>query len=186
MNIKYETPSEADLRDFEKTLGSSDMLQGRVKIIVEVDGNVGVTFMKIEDFERLGKEYIESHATITYSKFAECWFVGISENDYYNNPQRNPAKVIPVFFDGHDPISGAEVYRSKSTGRYYLRQVSSREQFARWLVCGMRRKEDDGDEPRPNLIFEHNGQMERVRYDDWNGVAAYSDTFNPHFSADNN
>ena len=40
---------------------------------------------------------------------------------------------------------------------------------------------EDGSEPRANLIFECGGQKEKVRYDDWNGVAAYSDTFNQNF-----
>ena len=76
--------------------------------------------------------------------------------------------------------TGRQVYRGED-GRYYLREVSRREPFAKWYICGKRRVFEDGSEPRANLIFECGGQKEKVRYDDWNGVAAYSDTFNQNF-----
>lgn len=56
------------------------------------------------------------------------------------------------------------------------------EPFARWLVCRERQGWwEDGACVRPNITFRHRKQTEKVRYDDWNETAAYSDTFNPNF-----
>ena len=84
-------------------------------------------------------------------------------------------KIVAV-----DGGTGRQVYRGED-GRYYLRDVSNREPFAKWYICGKRRVFEDGNEPRANLIFQCGEQQEKVIYDDWNGVAAYSDTFNPNF-----
>lgn len=74
------------------------------------------------------------------------------------------------------------IYVGIDTEKYFLRaNFFPRENFAKWYICGNKRMSDDGDEPRPNLIFECNGKKEKIRYDDWNGVAAYSDTYNRHF-----
>ena len=90
---------------------------------------------------------------------------------------------IPDGMEDDDEISDyiSEVTGFCHNGRYYLRDVSNREPFAKWYICGKRRVFEDGNEPRANLIFQCGEQQEKVIYDDWNGVAAYSDTFNPNF-----
>lgn len=66
-------------------------------------------------------------------------------------------------------------------GGYLMRQLC-REPFARWLTCYKHQGWwEDGNRIRPNITFRHRKQTEKVRYDDWNETAAYSDTFNPNF-----
>lgn len=184
MKVKFSAPTQQDKAEYARPLAFSDsVLDGRTKATATDEaGNSAWLFIKNEDLERLGKEYVENHISLSYSKVFNGYHLSLSQNDYYNDPERYPEKVIRVRFDGLEEGTGREVYRGIDTGRYYLREVSSRENFARWLVCGKRRHQDDGDEPRANLVFECNGHRERVRYDDWNGVAAYSDTFNQEFS----
>lgn len=126
------------------------------------------------DVIRLGEDYIRAHADIYYSKFFEEWYVNISENDFHNDPQKNPEKEIPVQFVGLQRGTGMEIYRSGES--YFLREVSSRKNFSKWFVCGKSVRRDDGYEARANLIFNCEGQKEKVMYDDWNGVAAYEKT----------
>lgn len=184
MKVNYSMPTIDDIQSFEESGFAPSVLIGRIKIIVsDEDGNTGETFMEKDQIEKLGKDYISSHAKLEYSSFCDMFFVRISENDFYNDPVRNPPKIIPLDFEGTE--GRREIYRGKETGRIYIREnYYPREHFAKWYICGKRRAVDEGDEPRANLIFEYNGQREKVRYDDWNGVAAYSDTFNSYFNSE--
>lgn len=131
--------------------------------------------------ERLGANYIKDHAVLSYSSISEEYHVDVSENDYYNDLNRNPEKIIPLEFVEIESGTGREVYKGTEDERYYLRSVSTHENFAKWLICGGKRAVDDGCEPRANLIFRCGDQTEKVIYDDWNGVCAYSNTFNRNF-----
>lgn len=184
MKIEFSKPTEYDYRKFTDTLTSADCLNDRVKIILsDGEGHTAELFVQQETVSRLGEDYIRSHVTMYYSETLCGWFAKLSENDYYNDPERNPEKVIRVRFCGIEGGTGREVYKGIDTERYYLREnFYPRETFAKWYVCGKRRTAEDGNEARANLIFECNGQQEKVRYDDWNGVAAYGDTFNSDFS----
>lgn len=180
MKVKYSPITEADLKDF---CLNPDVLSDRTRVDVTDDnGHTGHCYLEDRLIQKLGKQYIEAHAELEYSEVCEAWFVRISENDYYNDEVRNPPKEIHLTYVGTDSRTGREEFRGTDTGRYYLREVSNREPFARWFVCGPRRTIDDGDEPRANLIFVLGDQREKVTYDDWNGVAAYSTTFNPNFN----
>ena len=162
------------------------MIQEHRKIIcIDREGHEGYILMPAHLLEEAGIDYIKKHARLIYSNFCEEWLVKVSFNDHYNDPKRNPEKTIPVEYVGIQEGSGREIYRA-ANGKYYLRENHyPKENFAKWYICGNRLPcDDDGNEPRPNLIFCHNGQQERVRYDDWNGVAAYSDTFNLAFRKD--
>lgn len=182
LNIEFSNPNEYDRRKFEDTL-SSNCLNGKIKITAkDENGTTAELFVDKETVSKLGKDYILSHISMYYSKSLCSWFLKLSQNDYYNDPERNPERVIRLEFDGYEEGTGREVYKCIETGLYYLRETFyPREAFARWYVCGKRRSADDGNEPRANLIFECDGQREKVRYDDWNGVAAYNDTFNKNF-----
>jgi len=142
-----------------------------------------VMFVKKDQVKRLTMRYIADHVYLEYSRVLNSWFGKFSENDYYNDQQRNPDKIILVSYVGIEGETGREIYKGVESERYYLREVSAREPFAKWFVCGKRRMMDDGDEARPNLIFQLGDQTEKVTFDDWNGVAAYSNTFNPDFRA---
>ena len=183
MKVTFSEPTEYDRGKFYDALTSDSALDGRVKITaVDDEGHTAELFIEQAVFDRLGEEYIRSHISVYHSSFVDGWFIKLSENDFHNDPERNPEKVIRVKFDGIEGGTGREVYKGIDTGRYYLREnYFPRENFAKWFICGKRRTVDDGDEPRANLIFECDGQQEKVRYDDWNGVAAYSDTYNKDF-----
>lgn len=184
MQIEFTTPTEYDYRKFTDTLTDASMLNNRVKIIArDDDDNTAELFIEQDIVDRLGKDYIRSHIRMRYNTALCKWFLHLSENDYYNDLTRNPEKIIRVEFKGIDGNTGREIYKSIDTNQYYLREVYyPSENFAKWYVCGKRITREDGCEPRANIIFEHNGQQEKVRYDDWNGIAAYDDTFNKDFN----
>ena len=125
--------------------------------------------------------YIAENSTLEYSKVCEEWFPKVSWNAYKNDPQRNPPKTIDVEFVCDMDSERTEIWRRLDTGGYLMRKLCN-EPFARWLVCRERQGWwEDGACVRPNITFRHRKQTEKVRYDDWNETAAYSDTFNPNF-----
>lgn len=177
-------------QDYEKFnavgMNAEACLADRVKLICQDDaGHVAESFMKQNEFDRLGLAYIEQHAKLEHSEVCDEWFMKCSQNSWYNDLERNPEKTIKVMFVGIEDGTGREIYRGTDSKHYYLRDVSRREPFAKWLICGERRLPDDGHEPRANLIFSCDGQTEKVTYDDWNGVCAYSNTFNSDFRPQN-
>lgn len=183
MKIEVTSPTPQDYEKFGSVgVNAEACLTDRVKLICQDDaGHVAESFMKQDDFDRLGLAYIEQHAKLEYSDVFDEWFMNCTQNPWYNDLERNPERIIKVKFVGVENMTGREVYRGIETHRYYLREVPAREPFAKWYVCGRRRMPDDGDEPRPNLIFQLGGQTEKVVYNDWNGVAAYKDQFNKNF-----
>lgn len=183
MKVEFLKITNADREEFINSLGSADTLKNRTKIsVTDEDGNNGYCFMENQRINKLGKPYIIAHAKINYIKSLAMWSVTISENDYYNDEKRFPIIEIPLEYIGIEHGTGREIYRGISDKRYYLRENHfPREDFAKWLVCGQKRRADDGDEPRANIIFVCNDKKEKVTYKDWNGVAAYSDTFNKYF-----
>lgn len=177
----FSEPTQAEQKKFDDDGFRVDLSQ-KIKVSVsDEDEQGGFTYIAKEDVERLGLDYIKNHVRLEYSAFFGDWFVRMSQNDYYNDTQRNPEKIIPVQFVKIESGTGREVYKGTEDGRYYLRSVSTHENFAKWLICGGKRAVDDRCEPRANLIFRCGDQTEKVTYDDWNGVCAYSNTFNRNF-----
>ena len=75
------------------------VLTGRKTVVfTDADGNVGKLYMKEEDIDLLGKQYIAENSTLEYSKVCGEWFPKVSWNAYKNDPQRNPPKTIDVEF----------------------------------------------------------------------------------------
>lgn len=179
MTVTFSKPTAAEIEEYSF---SGDM-ETRIKVTAtDEDNHTAFTFITQDMLDRLGKSYIESHLRMWYESVFDDYYIAISKNDFYNDLQRNPEKVIPVRFVQIENGTGREVYQDIESGKYYLREnFAPREQCARWLVCGKQRRTDDGDEPRPNLIFQCNEQTEKVTYDDWNGTMAYSTTYNPNF-----
>lgn len=178
MKLTFTTPTEQD----RVNMDGID-LDGRIKIMAEDGGKTAVTYMQIDVYNRLGADYITENIQLEYSAFCDEWFINISENNYYNDTTRNPERTIELEFVAVQNSAGAEIYRDVESGKYWLRYVSNREDFAKWLVCGTRAPQnDDGNEPRPNITLKHGQQTERLTYHDWNGTCAYSDTFNRNFS----
>jgi len=161
----------------------SDILLADRKAVVFTDdeGNSGKLYMKEDDIDVLGKQYIAENSTMEYSKVCEEWSPKVSWNAYKNDQTRNPPKIIDVEFVCDMYGEQTEIWRRLDTGGYLMRQLCN-EPFARWLTC--RKLQGgwlDGNCIRPNITFRHGKQTETVRYDDWNETAAYSDTFNPNF-----
>lgn len=161
---------------------TSAVLAGRKTVVfTDADGNSGKLYMKEEEIDVLGERYIAENSTMEYSKLCDEWFPKVSWNAYKNDPTRNPPKTIDVEFVCEVKEEYTEIWRRLDTGGYLMRKLC-REPFARWLTC---RKYPSswmyGNCIRPNVTFRHGAQTETVFYDDWNGTAAYSGTFNPNF-----
>lgn len=123
MNVVFSQPTEDDYRKFTDSLTDASCLEGRVKITAQTDdGHTAELFVEQAIVDRLGEEYIRSHITVYYIESLCGWFAKISENDYYNDPERNPEKVIHVKFAGIENGTGREVYKDIETWRYYLRE----------------------------------------------------------------
>lgn len=181
MIVSFSSPTDRDKKEYVLIGMRPSCLDDKVKITaIDDDSHVGVLFMGLDTYMRLGEDYIRENAKLQHYSSMDMWCLEVSQNNYYNDQARNPDKIIPVKFVEVEMGTGQQVYCGED-GRYYLREVSRREPFAKWYICGKRRVFEDGSEPRANLIFECGGQKEKVRYDDWNGVAAYSDTFNQNF-----
>lgn len=158
------------------------VLTGRKAVVFTDDaGNTGTLHMNKEDIELLGKSYIAENSTMEYSEVCGEWFPKVSWNAYKNDLKRNPPKMVDVEFVCDMEGECTEIWRRLDTGGYLMRQLC-REPFASWLTCYKHQGWwEDGNRIRPNITFRHGKQTEKVRYDDWNGTAAYSDTFNPNF-----
>ena len=178
IEIRDITPEEAE----PYSVHADVVLAGRKAVVfTDEEGNIGKLYMKEEDIELLGESYIAENSTMEYSKVLEEWFPKVSWNAYKNDPMRNPPKTIDVKFVCDMEGECTEIWRRLDTGGYLMRQLC-REPFARWLTCYQRQGWwEDGNRIRPNITFRHGKNTEKVRYDDWNGTAAYSDTFNPNF-----
>lgn len=161
---------------------TSAVLAGRKTVVfTDADGNSGKLYMKEEEIDVLGQQYIAENSIMKYSELCDEWFPAVSWNAYKNDPARNPPKTIDVEFVCDMEGECTEIWRRLDTGGYLMRQLC-REPFARWLTCYKRQGWwEGGNRIRPNITFRHGKQTEKVRYDDWNETAAYSDTFNPNF-----
>lgn len=180
MNVKIRDIRHSEAEPYGD---SADIVLTERKAVVftDEDGHSGVLFMKVEDIELLGENYIVENSRMEYSEFCGMWFPKVSWNAYKNDQTRNPPKTIDVEFICELDGERTEIWRRLETGGYLMRQLC-REPFARWLTCRKcQERWEDGNCIRPNITFRHGEQTETVLYDDWNGTAAYSSTFNPNF-----
>lgn len=68
IEIRDITPEEAAPYDENADI----VLTGRKAVVfTDADGNVGRLYMKEEDIDLLGKQYIAENSTLEYSKFAK-------------------------------------------------------------------------------------------------------------------
>ena len=184
LNLLFADTYEEDAAEFKRN-GLDVDLSGRVRIVGayrEKEVRHAETYMKAEDFERLGVEYIVEHAQLVADLISPSgWCLEIPQDDWYNDTVRNPECQIRVDFIGIQQNTGREIYKDPN-GRYYTRtNFFPKEKCAKWHCCGQE-VTDDGWRPRPNTIFVCNGRQEKVTYKDWNGTMAYSDTFNKEFN----
>ena len=155
--------------------------------VYDADGNSSYLFLREKEFQLLGEEYISSHVQLDYMSSIEDWCVLLDVNPFYNDETRFPPKTITVQRWGHHDARFEEIYYCPDTKRYYIRQLASHENFARWISAYRKQGYfEDGAEIRANVTFVCDGESEKVTYNNWNGNAAYSDTFNPNFGKQNN
>lgn len=162
---------------------NADIVLAERKAVVFTDdaGNTGKLYMKEEDVELLGEQYIAENSKMEYSEVYKEWFPSVSWNAYKNDQTRNPPKTIDVEFVCNMDGECTEIWRRLDTGGYLMRKLCN-EPFARWLTCHeCGASWMDGNCIRPNVTFRNGTQTETVLYDDWNGTAAYNSTFNPNF-----
>lgn len=184
MKVKQRRLTADDVCRLNKDgMNGEYIAQNRVVLEFEDDdGHTGILYVESDITDRLGLEYIAANTKLEYSKVCDEYFPKLSQNNYYNDPTRFPERTVQVAFVDTVPGESTEVYRAIESGHYYMRQVSHREPFAKWLTAGKcEGGYVDRTEVRANITFEHKGQLEKITYDDWNGPAAYSNTFNPDF-----
>ena len=186
MTVVYSVPTIEDRQSLTKAGLDGSVLDERIKAtFTDAEGHSGELFLEKEKHERLGEKYIAENSSLEYSKFLETWMVCVSENAYYNDPVRYPPLAITLRYISKRESDGAEVYKrtdvAKGAKRYCVRYVSNRENFARWCISSGYKNSEFDSRCRSNITFVCREQCETVRYDDWNDVAAYSDTFNPDF-----
>lgn len=135
MTVIFSKPTAADIEPYEVG-GYADYYTHHIKVTAtDEENHSAFVLIPPSMLDRLGKSYIESHARLHYEPFFEEWFLTISQNDFYNDLQRNPEKVIPVRFIQIENGTGREVYQGTESGKYYLREnYAPREQCARWNI----------------------------------------------------
>ena len=101
----------------------------------------------------------------------------------HNDTNLYPVKTINVRFVESVPGENTKIFKDATDEKYYMR-VSSypREHFAKWMSAFKRQgRWEDRAEIRANVIFDFNGETERVTHTNWNGPAVYSENFNENF-----
>lgn len=133
------------------------------------------------DFGGLEPEEVAPYLYIESGSLGE--FLRIDLAAIKNDETRHPVKVIPVKFV--EAVSGenTRIFKSIDSDKYYMRMSCyPRENFARWLTAYKSHgRWEDGAEIRANIIFDLDGETEKVTATNWNGSAVYSDHFNPKF-----
>ena len=171
----------ASLDNIKSGLGAEIAEQRQTVEYTDEDGHTGHIFVENKLIEELGSNYIATHCSLRYSEVLNCYDCNLSQEEFRNSPLTNPPKTVDVKFVEEKAGENTGVWQSVETGQYYLRFLF-REPFARWMTCGNRNSGwQDQNTIRPNITFRHGNQEETVLYKDWNGSAAYSDTFNPNF-----
>lgn len=96
MKIIVTTPTSQDYEKFSSAgMNAEACLVDCVKLICQDDaGHVAESFMKQDEFDRLGLAYIEQHAKLEHSEVCDEWFMKCSQNSWYNDLEHNPEKVI--------------------------------------------------------------------------------------------
>ena len=114
MNIKVRDISTEEINDLNRGGLNGEIIAAERKHVQfeDSEGNVGILYLTPEFIERLGLGYISSHCKMEYSELFKQWFVTISEDDYYNDPVRNPPKTIQVNFVCEKEGEQTEVWKN--------------------------------------------------------------------------
>ena len=83
------------------------------RIIVEVTDEKNSAWVAVpkSEIEFYGEEYIKSHAILKFDKFLEEYTVNISKNDYWNDENRFPQRIIEVEFVENMHGEHTEIYK---------------------------------------------------------------------------
>lgn len=173
---------ESDYQLYTDAGFNRSILLGRKRVRFEDEqGNVGISYVLETDIEKTGLPYLAENTEMEFNRVTKEWIPTISWDAYMNDLKRNPPKTVDVQFVETMTGEDTEIWK-RLDGKGYLMRQLCREPFARWLTCD--RKQGgwlDGNNLRPNITLRNGDQTETVLYNDWNGTAAYSETFNPNF-----
>ena len=182
MKITVYNLEESDYQIYTDAGFNRSVLTGRKRVRFEDEqGNVGISYVLETDIEKAGLSYLAENTNMEYSAVTNKWVPTISWNAYMNDPERNPPKTVDVQYVETMTGEDTEIWK-RLDGKGYLMRQLCREPFARWLTCDKKQWGwCDRNNLRPNITLRNGDQTETVLYDDWNGTAAYSETFNPDF-----
>ena len=80
MKVTFSAPTQQDKAEYAIL---ASVLEGRTKVTATDEaGNSAWLFIKDEDLQRLGKEYVESHLSLSYSQVFNRYHLSLSQNDY--------------------------------------------------------------------------------------------------------
>lgn len=126
MIVSFSSPTDRDKKEYVLIGMRPSCLDDKVKITaIDDDSHVGVLFMGLDTYMRLGEDYIRENVKLQHYSSMDMWCLEVSQNNYYNDQAKNPDKIIPVKFMEVEAGTGRQVYRGED-GRYYLREVSRR------------------------------------------------------------
>lgn len=163
MKLEIRLMSSEEIKELNACgMPGDDLAQKKLAVVfTDESGHSGKLFIETEIVERLGAKYIATHSKLEYSKVCDEWFPKLSQNDYYNDPERNPPKTIEVRFIEEKCGEQTEVWQNVETDDYYLRMLCN-EPFARWMTCGNRMTGwQDRNNIRPNITFKHGTKRKR-------------------------
>ena len=112
MIVSFSSPTDRDKKEYVLIGMRPSCLDDKVKITaIDDDSHVGVLFMGLDTYMRLGEDYIRENAKLQHYSSMDMWCLEVSQNNYYNDQARNPDKIIPVKFVevemGTGPLSAA-------------------------------------------------------------------------------
>ena len=186
MDITIRTITDNEIKELD-IAGANGKFIAKTRVAIDcVDekGHKGTCYFENSKLEKLGRAYIEAHCTLESNVLCgeEMWNVRISEDNYYNDVEKNPPKIVDVVFVSNKSGEDTEIWQKIDGDRGYLLRILCNEPFARWMTCdGPETGWRDRANVRPNITFRNGKETETITYKDWNGLAAYSDTFNPNF-----
>ena len=99
MIVSFSSPTDRDKKEYVLIGMRPSCLDDKVKITaIDDDSHVGVLFMGLDTYMRLGEDYIRENVKLQHYSSMDMWCLEVSQNNYYNDQAKNPDKIIPVKF----------------------------------------------------------------------------------------
>ncbi|MCI9039077.1 MAG: hypothetical protein HFJ29_04300 [Clostridia bacterium] len=165
-------------------LGFEFMLEGGYKVLEYK--SLFVVISKC-DYESYGKGRIKNVVYIEHSKIFNEDFLRVDFENIVNDEKFNIPKTIEVEFIKNIKGTSDSIFRAiNNPKRYYMRQDTQREKFAKWFSAYKINGEwSDNNIIRANITFKMGEQLEKVSFANWNAEGVYSKDYNEAFSYNN-